>query len=348
MPGRGIAHIPLCSERGVTITASRAAPIIARMRGVWLENRALRVRDDVPEPLPAPREAMIGVRCAGICNTDLELVRGYYPFTGVPGHEFVGVVLASADDPSWVGRRVVGEINATCGACRACRAGRRTHCERRTVLGIVGRNGAMAERLSLPVENLHAVPDSLSDDVAVFVEPLAAALEVTQQVSIGTGDRVLVLGAGKLGNLIAQTLRLTGCALRVVGRHRAKRDLLERMGIATIDAASVEDGGADVVVECTGNPEGFELARRAVRPRGTLVLKSTYAGNTSINLSTIVVDEITILGSRCGPFAPALALLARGAVDVQPLVHARYPLPEARSAFEEVARPGVLKVLLMP
>jgi threonine dehydrogenase-like Zn-dependent dehydrogenase len=315
------------------------------VRGVWLEDRTLRVRDDVPEPTASGAEAVIRVRRAGVCNTDLELVRGYYPFTGVPGHEFVGLVEA-APLASLVGHRVVGEINATCGRCPACRAGRRTHCEARTVLGIVGRNGAHAERLALPVENLHVVPDTITDDEAVFVEPLAAALEIQTQVKIAAGDRVLVFGDGKLGNLVAQTLKLTGCDLRVVGRHAGKRALLEERGIRTVDAADVGDGAADVVVECTGKPEGFESARRAVRPRGTIVLKSTYAGDTRVNLSSIVVDEITLVGSRCGPFAPALDLLARRLVDVRPLVHARYALRDAAAAFEHAARPGVLKVLL--
>jgi threonine dehydrogenase-like Zn-dependent dehydrogenase len=309
------------------------------MRGLWLEGGSLRLRDDIPDPAPAAGEAVVRVRRAGVCNTDLELVRGYYPYTGVPGHEFVG---------EWNGRRVVGEINAVCGACPACAAGRRTHCERRTVLGIVNRNGAFAEALSLPIANLHDVPDSVSDDEAVFVEPLAAALELQEQVRITKAERVLVIGDGKLGNLIAQTLRLTGCALRVVGRHRAKLEILEGLGIATSEAARVEPAEADVVVECTGNPEGLALATTAVRPRGTIVLKSTYAGDAKVNLAKIVVDEITLVGSRCGPFAPALDLLARRAVDVRPLVHARYPLREAVAAFDHAARSGVLKVVVEP
>jgi threonine dehydrogenase-like Zn-dependent dehydrogenase len=310
-----------------------------------MEDKALRVREDTPAP-DAAGEAVVCVLRSGICNTDLELLRGYYPFTGVPGHEFVGVV-ESAPVASWIGRRVVGEINAACGSCRACRAGRRTH-ERRTVLGIVARNGAHAEKLALPVENLHAVPDSVTDDEAVFVEPLAAALEVQQQVAIGEGDRVLVVGGGKLGHLIAQTLQLTGCDLAVVGRNEARRALLEARGITPMEGARVAAGEADVVVECTGNPEGFELARRAVRPRGTIALKSTYAGDTRINLSSVVVDEVTLVGSRCGPFAPALELLQQGRVDVRPLIHARYPLLEAKAAFDHAARRGTMKVLLEP
>jgi threonine dehydrogenase-like Zn-dependent dehydrogenase len=314
------------------------------MRGLWLEDRTIRVRNDLATPEPPPGEAGVRVILAGVCNTDLELVRGYYPFTGVPGHEFVGRVESAPGAEQWRGRRVVGEINASCGSCAACRAGRRMHCERRTVLGIVNRNGAFAEYLTLPTLNLHEVPDGIPDEAAVFTEPLAAALEIQEQVKIGPGDRVVVVGDGKLGNLVAQTLALTGCALTVVGRHANKLALLAARGIPTASAGEVPTGQADIAVECTGNPEGFELARRAVRPRGTIVLKSTYAGKTLLDISRIVVDEITLVGSRCGPFAPALALLAESRVDVAPLVHARFPLEDAVAAFEEAARPGVLKV----
>lgn len=314
------------------------------MRALWLEGRRLRLRDDVPIPEPPSGEALIRVLRAGICNTDLELTRGYYPFAGVPGHEFVGVV---ARGPARLaGRRVVGEINAVCGTCRACTGGRRTHCERRTVLGIAGRDGAFAEYLALPLENLHVVPDELSTDAAVFTEPLAAALEVQAQVPIRPEDRVVVVGDGKLGQLVAQTLALTGCRLLVLGRHAAKLALLARRGIATATGDAVERGGFDVAVECTGHPEGFAVAQRALRPRGTLVLKSTYAGALTLDASALVVHELTVVGSRCGPFAPALELLAARRVAVEPLIHARYPLAEAAAAFEHAARAGALKVLV--
>lgn len=293
------------------------------MRAVWLENRQLRLRDDLPRPV-RDGEVPVRVLLAGICNTDIEMSRGYYPFTGVPGHEFVGEV---------GGRRVVGEINAACGSCPACRAGRRTHCEKRSVLGIINRDGAFAEYLTLPAANLHAVPDEISDEEAVFVEPLAAALQIQEQVSITPDDRVLVVGNGKLGRLIAQTLGLTGCQLTVVGRN----------GAAGISDAN---GRFDIAVECSGNPEGFAIARKALRPRGTLVMKSTYAGDLNLNMSSLVVDEITLVGSRCGPFEPALKLLASHRVDVAPLIHAVYPLDDALAAFEEAQRPGVLKVLI--
>ena len=314
------------------------------MRALWLEDCRLRVRDDVPIPAPPSGEALVRVLHAGICNTDIELTRGYYPFAGIPGHEFVGVV--EQGPVALIGHRVVGEINAVCGTCRACLAGRRTHCERRTVLGIVSRHGAFADYLILPAENLHPVPDAVSSDAAVFTEPLAAALEIQEQVPIDPRDRVLVIGDGKLGQLVAQTLALTGCALLVVGRHDAKLAVLAARGIETGRADRATRGAFDMAVECTGNPEGFAVAQRAVRPRGTVVLKSTYAGALTLDASAVVVHELTLVGSRCGPFAPALRLLAERRVDVEPLIHARYPLAEALTALEHAERPGVLKVLL--
>jgi len=314
------------------------------MQALWLEDRRLRMRNDVATPEPPPGEALVRVLCAGICNTDIELTRGYYPFTGILGHEFVGVV--EGGPSGLVGRRVVGEINAVCGACSACLAGRRSHCERRTVLGIVGRHGAFADHLILPAENLYPVPDAVSTDAAVFTEPLAAALEIQEQVRIGSNDRVLVVGDGKLGQLVAQTLALTGCALRVIGRHDAKLALLAARGIETGRADRATRGEFDVAVECTGNPDGFAVAQRALRPRGTLVLKSTYAGALTLDAAAVVVNELTLVGSRCGPFAPALRLLAERRVAVEPLIHARYPLAQAVTAFEHAQRPGVLKVLL--
>ena len=317
------------------------------MRGLWLEDRRLRVRDDLPVPAPPPGEARIRVTVAGVCHTDLELVRGYYPYAGVLGHEFVGVVDRSPSDPSWEGRRVVGEINATCGACPTCLAGRSSHCERRTVLGIVNRDGAFADYVSLPIANLHAVPDTMPDDVAVFAEPVAAAFQILAQVAIDRPDRVVVFGDGKLGQVIAQVLATTGCALTVVGRHPRKLAHLATRGIATqVDPPAARS--ADIVVDCTGRREGLQAALAALRPRGTLVLKSTFAGDTAVNLSAIVVDEITIVGSRCGPFEPALAALASGAVVVSPLIETRLPLADAVDALARAGSPGMLKVLLVP
>ena len=318
------------------------------MRGLWLEEWALRLREDLPRPEPPPGEARVDVLLAGICNTDLELARGYYPYAGVPGHEFVGRVASSPSAPEWEGRRVVGEINAACGACEPCRAGRRTHCDRRTVLGIKGRNGCFAEALLLPLGNLHGVPDSLADEEAVFVEPTAAALQVQEQVDVVPGMRVVVVGSGKLGQLVARTLCLTGCDLLVIGRSRGSLDRLAGLPLRTALASEPPPFRADRVVECTGAPEGFLLARRAVRPGGTIVLKSTHRGETTVDLSSVVVDEVSLLGSRCGPFPKALDVLARRLLDTRPLVDARYPLGAALEAFEHASRPGVLKVLLRP
>lgn len=317
------------------------------MKALWLEDKTLSVRD-VPVPdAAACGEALIRVRLSGICSTDLELTRGYYPYTGVLGHEFVGEVVESPD-ADWLGARVVGEINAACTTCPTCRAGRPTHCESRTVLGIVNRDGAHAEYLRLPLANLHRVPDSVSDDAAVFTEPLAAAAEILQQVHVAPADRVLLIGAGRLGQLVAQVLVLTGAELHVVARHALQRALLHARGIATLAEKTVTARSYDVVVEATGSPSGLDLARQALRPRGTLVLKSTYAGEVTLDLSQFVVDEITVVGSRCGPFAPALRLLERGDVDPTPLVAERYPLEHAVEAMDRAAERGVMKVLLQP
>ncbi|GAB4542927.1 MAG: alcohol dehydrogenase catalytic domain-containing protein [Anaerolineales bacterium] len=313
------------------------------MKSLWLENNQLSLRE-VPQP-NKPNEALIKIRKAGICSTDLELVKGYYPYAGILGHEFVGEVI-DAPDKNWVGARVVGDINAVCGKCEACLNGRSTHCENRTVLGIVQRDGVFAEYTTLPLENLHRVPDSVPDEMAVFTEPLAAALEIQQQVHIRPTDRVLVVGAGRLGQLIAQTLALTGCGLHVVARHALQQNLLTARGIRVISAESIQPRKWDVVIEATGSPDGFNIARRAIRPRGTLVLKSTYKGDLTVNFSSIVVDEINLIGSRCGPFDPALRLMERREVDPTVLIAAEYPLVDALAAFEKAAQPGALKVLL--
>lgn len=314
------------------------------MKALWLQNNQLQLLGDLPVPEPPLGEALVRVVRAGICNTDLELLKGYYPYHGILGHEFVGIVERGAEE--FLGQRVVGEINAVCHQCRFCLRGQPTHCENRSVLGIVNRQGAFAEYLTLPVENLHLVPESVSTDAATFTEPLAAALEIQQQVAVSGSDRVLVVGDGKLGQLVAQTLALTGCDLLVVGRHREKLDYLAALGIQTGLAEAVTDRSFDLSVECTGNEAGFAIARRALRSRGTLVLKSTYAGQLTFDASSLVVDEITLIGSRCGPFAPALELLATKQVDVEPLIHARYRLDEGLAAFDRAQSRGVLKVLL--
>jgi threonine dehydrogenase-like Zn-dependent dehydrogenase len=316
------------------------------MKALWLENNEISLRD-VPPP-GKPNEALIKIHKAGICSTDLELVKGYYPYTGVIGHEFVGEVVEAhgEDGASWVGQRVVGEINAFCNQCEQCLKGRSTHCESRTVLGIVNRDGALAEYTQLPVTNLHRVPDAVPDEMAVFTEPLAAALEIQQQVQIRPTDRVLLVGAGRLGQLIAQTLALTGCDLRVVARHAHQQDLLRARGIRVATEDEIQPWRWDVVVEATGSPGGFGLARRAIRPRGTLVMKSTYKGEMSVNFSSIVVDEINIIGSRCGPFEPALRLMESRQVDPTVLIANEFKLGDALNAFERAAEAGVLKVLV--
>lgn len=314
------------------------------MRALVFDGR-LRVRD-VPRPPLQPGEALIRPRLAGVCATDLELVRGYKSETGrVPailGHEFVGDVVA-CEDGSWAGRRVVGEINAACGACVTCLRGERSHCPERTTLGINGRDGAFAELLALPIANLHPVPDALPDEAAVFVEPLAAALEIVQQLHIRPTDRVVVVGDGRLGLLVAQVLRLQACILHVVGRHPERWELLQRQGIVA-GREALPLRGYDVAVDCTGDAGGLETARRLLRPRGTLVLKSTFHGAVELDLAPFVVDEITISGSRCGPFDAALRLLERGLAETAPLIAETFSLEQAPRAF--AAARGALKVLV--
>lgn len=313
--------------------------------------RALVLGPDGPSvrdvPLPAaPDEARIRVRLAGVCATDVELVKGYMGFAGTLGHEFVGEVEAAAD-PAWVGRRVVGDINAACGTCATCRAGRPTHCPTRTVLGIQGRDGAFAEALTLPLANLHAVPDGVADEAAVFVEPLAAACEIVEQLHVRPSMRVAVLGTGRLGHLCAAVLALTGAETWGVGRNPRTRALLPR----PVRAAAPDEAAGqrfDLVVDATGNPDGLALATSLVRPRGTLVLKTTVHDLGTTNPTAWVIDELTIVGSRCGPFDPALRLLAAGLVDPTPLITARLPLSAGVEALRRAAAPGAGKVLLDP
>jgi threonine dehydrogenase-like Zn-dependent dehydrogenase len=313
------------------------------MHALWLESNQISLRD-VVKPRK-PNEPLIKIRKAGICSTDLEMVKGYYPYTGILGHEFVGEVV-EAENASWIGQRVVGEINAVCNQCEQCLNGRPTHCENRTVLGIVNRDGTFAEFTNLPITNLHRVPDSVPDEMAVFTEPLAAALEIQEQINIKPTDRVLLIGAGRLGQLIAQTLALTGCDLRVVARHAHQQNLLKARGIRIISEEEIQPWRWDIVVEASGSPSGFSLARTAIRPRGTLVMKSTYKGEMSINFSSVVVDEINIIGSRCGPFEPALRLMESRQVDPTVLIDEEFKLDEALKAFEHAAKAGVLKVLI--
>ena len=306
-------------------------------------DQQLVLRDVVP-PEPYAGEAVIRPHVVGICATDLEIMRGYKNFHGVLGHEWVGTVVACAD-PQWIGQRVVGEINVPCRQCPTCWRGDIIHCPNRTAMGIKGRDGAIAELFTLPVANLHAVPADVSDRAAVFAEPLAAALAITDETHVRPTDRVAVVGDGKLGLLVAQVLRLTGCKLTVVGRHPERWTVLERQRIeATDDAATLEARSFDIVVDCSGHPHGLRTARALVRPRGALVLKSTFAGDAPLDLSSIVVDEVRLVGSRCGPFAAALRLLDAGLIETEPLISVVYSFAQAVEAFD--AARGKLKVLI--
>lgn len=311
---------------------------------MW-DGQTLRVVDR-PDPQPEPGEAVVRVRMAGICSTDLEILRGYMNFRGTPGHEFVGEV--EAGPPEWRGQRVVGEINLACGCCTWCTRGLRRHCPRRRVLGILDADGAFAERVCLPVVNLHRVPDALSDEAAVFVEPLAAAFEILEQVPAVSGLECVVLGDGKLGLLVAQVLRIAGARVTVVGRHPPHLAIAARRGTATALVDEWVPEPVDLVVEATGSAEGVRAAVAAARARGVVVLKSTVAATSTLPLAEVVVKELTLVGSRCGPFEPAIDSLARGAVVVDDLVAARYRLADGAGALRRAAAPGTLKVLLTP
>lgn len=311
------------------------------MRALLYE-QSLHFETGYPEPSPHPEEVLVRVTKAGICNTDLEIVRGYLGFSGVPGHEFVGVV----EEGEWRGRRVAGEINVACGSCEMCRKGYPSQCLSRTTLGIVQHDGAFAERIAVPVENLHAIPDEVSDDQAVFVEPLAASLQTLVQTHIRPIDRVILLGAGKLGLLVAQVVSLTGCPLTAIARHPRQHELLRKWGIESAEPGSLPARSADIVIDCTGTAEGFADALALVKPRGIIHLKSTYHGLPQADLSKVVVDEVQVVSSRCGPFDAAINLLRRGLVDVDSLIDARYRLDAALEAFDKAGQKGVLKVIL--
>ena len=310
-------------------------------------NGTLHLSTGYPKPEPQEGEALIKVLLAGICNTDLEISQGYKGFAGVLGHEFVGVVKAvHGPRQELVGRRVVAAINLGCGACDACRRGLASHCRRRRVLGMLDKDGAMAEYVTLPVENLFPVPETVADEEAVFAEPLAAAFEILEQVHLKPSQSVLVMGDGKLGLLIAQVLRRSPAALTLLGRHPAKLTLAAGLGVHTITEADLPtDAGFDLVVEATG-AAGFGQALRLVQPRGTLVLKSTLARPQEIDLAPLVVKEVTVVGSRCGPFPPALRALAAQTVAVRPLITRIYPFSQAEAAFAHARRKGTLKILL--
>jgi threonine dehydrogenase-like Zn-dependent dehydrogenase len=301
-----------------------------------------------PEAIPGRPGgfALIRLIAGGICNTDLELQRGYYGFSGTPGHEFVGEVVA-ADDAGWIGRRVVGEINLACHDCAWCRRGLERHCPRRTVLGIVRHPGAFREFFTLPERNLHAVPDSVSTESAVFTEPLAAACEILDQVQIPAGGAVAVLGDGKLGLLVSQVLQAAGCRVHQFGKHREKLRIAEKAGITTeLIGDTLPEAEYQWAVDATGSAAGLRAAVRMVQPRGTIILKSTVHGEVPVDTAPIIVNEITLVGSRCGRFEPALELLQSGRIELESMVSETLPLADAVRAFEIAAQPGVLKVLL--
>lgn len=304
---------------------------------------------EVPQPRLSAGEAVVRVTLSGICNTDVEIARGYAGFEGTIGHEFVGVV-ESAPDEQLIGRRVVGEINAGCGRCALCLMNDPRHCPQRTVLGIHGRDGAHAEFLRLPVANLLPVPDNLADERAVFCEPLAAAYGITERVRVEKETRVAVIGDGKLGLLCAQALALSSERVLLIGKHPEKLAIAAARGIETmrLDRMKGRERAFDVAVEASGAESGFALALDILRPRGFLVLKSTFHGTTSVDAARIVVDEISVTGSRCGRFAPALDLLRTGAVDVESLISEEYPLADGLHAMRRATERGVIKVLLRP
>lgn len=314
------------------------------VKALWLDRAGLRLREDVMLAPTAAGEAQVRVLSAGVCGTDLALVDGLYPFEGVPGHEFVGVVEEGPD--ALVGRRVVGEINATCGRCSECLGGLAKHCRARTALGIRGRHGAFAEYLQLPAVNLHPIPDSVSSDAAVFTEPLAAALDIVERLAPEKGSRVLVVGTGKLGQLVCRVLGASGAQVVAIGRNAEKLARLEGVAASTTRAEDIEPRSFSMAVECTGNPAGLPVALGALRPQGTLVLKSTYPAALNIDMGPVVVDELRLVGSRCGPFDAALTMLEEQRVDVTSLIDGRFSLADGVEAFAYSRRPGVLKVLL--
>jgi threonine dehydrogenase-like Zn-dependent dehydrogenase len=318
------------------------------MQAIVFDGKQARLRSDQPEPKPAAGEARVKVTLSGLCRTDLEVLAGYQSFEGVMGHEFVGVV-AAAGRQELVGKRVVSEINCVCGKCDMCSSGLRNHCRNRRVIGISGRNGCFAEQVVVPEMNLHLVPDDVSDEEAVFVEPLAAALQVIHQVAIEPRMQVAVLGDGRLALLVAMVLKASGCKLTVVGKHPEKMTQFERRHIVCKPQSEIRMAAdQDVAVECTGRPEGLALAQRMVRPRGRIVLKSTYVGGEPIDLAPIVINELTLVGSRCGSFPEAISLLARREVEVGSMIWRTFRLSQFEKAVAEAKKPHAMKVLLKP
>jgi len=318
------------------------------MKALCLEDGNIKIKN-VKKPFSSKHTALVKVLLTGICNTDIELIKGYMNFSGILGHEFVGVVVESPE-PHWIGKRVVGEINLSCGTCDFCKKGESRHCSSRNVLGISGCDGAFAEFLTLPHRNLHFVPESVTNREAVFVEPLAAACEILEQIDIDRGMSVAVIGDGKLGLLIAQVMRLKTSDVSCFGKHSQKLERLKNKGIRTFKNGNggMKKKAYDIVIEASGSTSGIENALEAVRPTGSIVLKSTVYGKTAVDLSKIVVDEIVLIGSRCGPFDKALDLLERKSVDVDDMVDKEFPMDQALQALAFARNPDVVKVLLVP
>lgn len=313
------------------------------MNCLYLSDGKITYRTDY-QPVPVRDDLIpVDVLLAGICETDLQLQKGYMDFEGVLGHEFVGI----AAEGKLTGLRVVGEINSACGKCSECTSQRPRHCLQRTVVGILNHDGAFADRVWLPEQNLHAVPDSVSNEQAVFTEPLAAACRIPEQINVSEDDRIVVLGDGRLGHLCAAVLAQLCGSVTVVGKHQWKLDMLHKLAVSTSLLEGYQPShSADIVVDCTGSESGFQLALHAVRPCGTIVLKTTVAQDHQLALSPLVIDEVTIVGSRCGPFAPALEMLERRDIDVESLISARYSLADGIAAFQHAQQPDTLKVLL--
>jgi threonine dehydrogenase-like Zn-dependent dehydrogenase len=309
-------------------------------------DRKLHLRTDYPDPVAMPGESIVKVILAGICGTDLEITRGYMEYRGVPGHEFVGRVVES-EVAALIGQRVAGEINAACGACDRCRDGMGRHCATRTVLGILGRDGAFAEYLRLPNSNLVPLPDDVADESAVFVEPFAAACEIFEQAQLKQNDRIAVLGDGRLGAMVALALHGEELTPVVAGHHPEKLKRLAALGLRTVSADELA-AGYDVVIDCTGRGEGLDLAIATVRPRGTIILKSTAAAGAALNLAPVVINEISIIGSRCGSFGPAVAALATHKFDPRPLIDGEFSLDDGVAAFAAAADKSKFKVVIRP
>ena len=314
-----------------------------------LFNGELTYTGEYPAPAPKEGEALIKIKMAGICNTDLEIIKGYMDFRGVLGHEFVGIIeKVNGSAQHLIGKRVTGDINCACGVCGYCLKGLKTHCPDRKTLGIANKDGAFAEHITLPVNNLFVLPDSIADEEAVFTEPLAAAFEISEQIHIRPTDTILIMGDGKLGILIALALKLTQADITLAGKHDAKLAIASAQGVKTISTTSsmLLFKSYDIVVEATGSAEGFESALHLTKPRGILVLKSTVAKGKEINLAPVVIDEIHVIGSRCGPFEPALRALSRRLIDVNPLITEVYRPEQAKEAFEKAKEKDSLKVLV--